>query len=142
MSVLDKIRDLEKQRAELVKQAKAELLAAAEKAVAELNELGKELGFSYELKEGKAKTASTSPVRAATKETKEDREGRLLALLAEHPDGLFANEICKQLSADKQRVDNDLQALRKAGKVAQADAPDDRKQTGTRGKQPKLWVAA
>ncbi|MDM7932868.1 hypothetical protein [Tabrizicola sp.] len=60
MSVLDQIRDLEKQRAELVKEAKAVLLAAAEKAVAELNELGKELGFSYSLREGNAPAARTT----------------------------------------------------------------------------------
>ena len=48
MSVLDKLRDLDAQRAQLLEGAKKEALDKAEKAVAELNELG----LNYRLVEG------------------------------------------------------------------------------------------
>lgn len=48
MTVLEQIRKLDEQRAQLLGNAKTEALAAAEKAVADLNSLG----FSYALVEG------------------------------------------------------------------------------------------
>jgi hypothetical protein len=48
MSVLEKLKALDSQRAELLEGAKKEALDKAEKAVAELNELG----FNYRLVEG------------------------------------------------------------------------------------------
>jgi hypothetical protein len=48
MSVLEKLKALDAQRAELLEGAKKEALDKAEKAVAELNELG----FNYRLVEG------------------------------------------------------------------------------------------
>lgn len=48
MSVLEKLQALDAQRAKLLEDAKKEALDKAEKAVAELNELG----FSYRLVEG------------------------------------------------------------------------------------------
>ena len=56
MSVLEKLKALDAQRAQLLDDAKKEALDNAEKAVAELNELG----FHYTLTEG----ASTSMPRA------------------------------------------------------------------------------
>jgi hypothetical protein len=58
-TVLEKLKALDEQRAQLLNDAKKEALNNAEKAVAELNGLG----FHYTLTEG----ASTSPVRAPRK---------------------------------------------------------------------------
>jgi hypothetical protein len=59
-SVLEKLKALDAQRSELLEGAKKEALDNAEKAVAELNELG----FHYTLTEG---ASSTSPTRAPRK---------------------------------------------------------------------------
>jgi hypothetical protein len=55
-TVLEKLKALDAQRAQLLEDAKKEALDNAERAVAELNELG----FHYTLTEG-ASTTSTSP---------------------------------------------------------------------------------
>jgi hypothetical protein len=60
-SVLEKLKALDAQRAELLEDAKKEALDNAERAVAELNELG----FHYRLTEGA--TASPSTPRAPRK---------------------------------------------------------------------------
>ena len=60
-TVLEKLKALDAQRAQLLEDAKKEALDNAEKAVAELNELG----FHYSLTEGAS--ASTSPARAPRK---------------------------------------------------------------------------
>lgn len=59
MSVLEQLKALDAQRAQLLEGAKKEALENAEKAVAELNELG----FHYSLVEG-ASAPTTSPSRA------------------------------------------------------------------------------
>ena len=53
MSVLDELKALDAKRAELLEGAKKEALDKAEKAVAELNELG----FHYSLAEGEARAS-------------------------------------------------------------------------------------
>jgi hypothetical protein len=63
-SVLEKLKALDAQRAQLLEGAKKEALGNAEKAVAELNELG----FHYSLTEG-ASTTSTTRARAPRKAT-------------------------------------------------------------------------
>ena len=60
-TVLEKLKALDAQRAQLLDDAKKEALDNAEKAVAELNELG----FHYTLTEGAS--VSTSPARAPRK---------------------------------------------------------------------------
>jgi hypothetical protein len=60
-TVLEKLKALDAQRAQLLDDAKKEALDDAEKAVAELNELG----FHYTLTEGA--TASALPARAPRK---------------------------------------------------------------------------
>jgi hypothetical protein len=62
-TVLEKLKALDAQRAQLLEDAKKEALDNAERAVAELNELG----FNYSLVEGAS--ASTSPARAPRKAT-------------------------------------------------------------------------
>jgi hypothetical protein len=59
-TVLEKLKALDAQRAQLLEDAKKEALDNAEKAVAELNELG----FHYSLTEG---ATATSPARAPRK---------------------------------------------------------------------------
>ena len=59
-TVLEKLKALDAQRAQLLDDAKKEALENAEKAVAELNELG----FHYTLTEG---ASTTSPARAPRK---------------------------------------------------------------------------
>ena len=59
-TVLEKLKALDAQRAQLLEGAKKEALDNAEKAVAELNELG----FHYSLVEG---ATTTSPARAPRK---------------------------------------------------------------------------
>jgi hypothetical protein len=61
-TVLEKLRALDAQRAQLLEGAKKEALDNAEKAVAELNELG----FHYTLTEG-ATTTARAPRNTATK---------------------------------------------------------------------------
>jgi hypothetical protein len=60
MSVLEKLKALDAQRAQLLEGAKQEALDQAEKAVAELNELG----FQYTLTE---RASTTLPARAPRK---------------------------------------------------------------------------
>jgi hypothetical protein len=64
-TVLEKLKALDAQRAQLVEGAKKEALDDAEKAVAELNELG----FHYTLTEGATSPART-PRKAATQAPK------------------------------------------------------------------------
>jgi hypothetical protein len=61
-TVLEKLKALDAQRAQLLEGAKKEALENAERAVAELNELG----FHYTLTEG-ASASTTSPARAPRK---------------------------------------------------------------------------
>ena len=62
-TVLEKLKSLDAQRAQLLDDAKKEALGNAEKAVAELNELG----FHYSLTEGATTTRRASPARAPRK---------------------------------------------------------------------------
>ena len=64
-SVLEKLKALDAQRAQLLEGAKKEALHNAERAVAELNELG----FDYSLTEGAAVTAR-APRKAASQAPK------------------------------------------------------------------------
>jgi hypothetical protein len=64
-TVLEKLKALDEQRAELLEEAKKEALDNAEKAVAELNELG----FNYRLVEGATSTAR-APRKAASQAPK------------------------------------------------------------------------
>ena len=67
-SVLEKLKDLDAQRAQLLEGAKKEALDNAKKAVAELNELG----FHYILTEGASVSTSTqrAPRKAASQAPK------------------------------------------------------------------------
>jgi hypothetical protein len=71
MSVLDKLKALDEQRAKLLDEAKAEALEMAHKAVAALNELG----FPYRLVEG-PQTAPRATTRASRVEGGPKRQTR------------------------------------------------------------------
>ena len=68
-TVLEKLKALDAQRAELLEGAKKEALENAEKAVAELNELG----FHYTLTEG-ASSAARAPRKAASQAPRQARD--------------------------------------------------------------------
>ena len=61
-TVLEKLKALDAQRAQLLEGAKKEALDNAEKAVAELNELG----FHYTLTEGASTSTARAPRKAAS----------------------------------------------------------------------------
>src|SRR6202042_529786 len=65
-TVLEKLKALDAQRAQLLEDAKKEALENAEKAVAELNELG----FHYTLTEGASTSMPRAPRKAASQATK------------------------------------------------------------------------
>jgi len=69
-TTLEKLKDLDAERAQLLEGAKTEALANAEKAVAELNGLG----FSYTLSEGA--TTARAPRKAASKAQALKRQAR------------------------------------------------------------------
>ncbi len=72
-SVLEKLKALDAQRAQLLDDAKKEALANAEKALAELNELG----FHYSLTEGATSTsAARAPRKATSKVQAPQRQAR------------------------------------------------------------------
>jgi hypothetical protein len=65
-SVLEKLKALDAQRAQLLDDAKKEALDNAEKAVAELNELG----FHYTLTEGATSSTARAPRKATSQAPK------------------------------------------------------------------------
>jgi hypothetical protein len=65
-TVLEKLKALDAQRAQLLEGAKKEALDNAEKAVAELNELG----FHYALTEGTSPSTQRAPRKAASQAPK------------------------------------------------------------------------
>jgi hypothetical protein len=67
MSVLEKLKALDVQRAQLLEGAKKEALDKAQKAVAELNELG----FEYSLTEGATRAPRNKPSQATKRQSRE-----------------------------------------------------------------------
>jgi hypothetical protein len=69
-SVLEKLKALDAQRAQLLDGAKKEALDNAERAVAELNELG----FDYRLTEGASGSSARAPRKAASQAPKRQKK--------------------------------------------------------------------
>jgi len=120
MSVLDRIKELDAERARLLDEAKATALANAEQAVAELNELG----FDYRLVQGSTPSAPR-PIRATPAGRRSGiRESVLEAIQNAGPDGIAPSGIRQKLGIaddDKsgaQSVSNALSALKKASKIS------------------------
>jgi hypothetical protein len=72
MSVLDKLKVLDDERAKLLEDAKKEALDAAHKAIADLNELG----FDFRLVEGPSTTKARRPPRERTESEAPTRQTR------------------------------------------------------------------
>lgn len=116
---IDQIMELEAKKQELMAKAKQEALAQAEKAVADLNNLG----FHYRLVEGTDTTVQRAP-RATT--TRSPRSGgataQLLDLLKSAPDGLPKSAILDQMQATDDKAKNNISAalfnMKKRGQVA------------------------
>lgn len=118
-SVLDRIKELDAERAKLLEEAKATALANAEQAVAELNELG----FNYRLVQGSV-SAPKAPKPSASGRRSGIRESVLEAIQNAGPDGIAPAGIRQKLGIaddDKsgaQSVANALSALKKANKIS------------------------
>jgi hypothetical protein len=72
MSVLDKLKALDEQRAKLLEDAKKEALEAAHKAIADLNELG----FNFRLVEGPGRSRARKPPRERSEGEAPRRQAR------------------------------------------------------------------
>ena len=115
MSVLDQIRKLDEQKAKLLKDAKAEALAAAEKAIADL----RELGFNYRLVLAGTDTGNPKKRRTGIRD-------EVLAQVKAHPNGITRSEMLVAMNvkgnkSGEQSVSNALAALKKAGTITLAD---------------------
>lgn len=118
-SLVDQIMELEAQKQELMARAKQEALDQAQKAVADLNNLG----FHYRLEEGD-KTPTQRTERATG--TRSPRSGsasiQLLSLLKGAPDGLPKAGILDQMQATDDKAKNNVSAalfnMKKRGQVA------------------------
>lgn len=118
-SIIDRIMELEAEKQKLMAQAKTEALKAAEKAVADLNNLG----FHYSLVEH----TDTPPAIRSTG-TRTRRGGvsdDVLDLIKKSPDGLPSSAVQEQLGAHdkaaKQSVANALSNLKKKGLLTAKD---------------------
>jgi hypothetical protein len=115
VSVLDRIRELDNERAKLLDDAKTAALANAEAAIAELNELG----FTYRLtQDGKA--PRVAKVTGGTRRTGIREE--VLAHISANADGITSTDLLAKMDANdkaaKQAVANALSALKKDGKIS------------------------
>ena len=115
MSVLDEIRQLEAQKATLIEKAKQAILTRAEKAVAELNEIG----FTYKL-------VQTGVTRTTPGTRRTGIRDEVLGVINRHPQGIGRADILTAMDAkgDKsaeQSVSNALSALKKANTVTTTD---------------------
>jgi len=119
MDVLARIKKLDEERSKLLEEAKANALATAERAVAELNGLG----FNYRLVEGDAPRSITTRVSTGTRRSG-IRDTVFDTIQAAGPDGIKPADIREKLgisNEDKrgaQSVANALSALKKASKIA------------------------
>ncbi len=107
-SALEQLRALEEKKQELLKEAKAEALSNAKRAVSDLNSLG----FSYKLVEDKEEPASR----------KKNIKRRVLETIESSRNGLTRRELIEAFGArsDKkaqQSVSNALYALKKDGVI-------------------------
>ena len=118
-SIVEQIMELEAKKQELMAKAKTEALAAAQKAVADLNDLG----FHYTLVEGGTTvTRTTNP----TTRTRAPRAGgiseQVLETIASAPDGLIRADILEKMNAFGNNtminsISNAMSNLQKKGKV-------------------------
>ena len=113
---IDQIMELEAKKQELMVKAKAEALSSAEKAVADLNNLG----FHYRLVEG-GTTTRTAPSSSAPRTRRGGVSDDVLDTIKAAPNGLPRAAVLEQLGAtDKagqQSISNALSNLKKKGQL-------------------------
>lgn len=115
-SIIDQIRALDAEKTKLMDEAKANALATAEQAVAELNELG----FNYRLTQDAKAPKATRQTVPGTRRT--GIRDQVLALIqSAGPDGITRKDLLEKLEAtDKsaeQSISNAISALKKAGSI-------------------------
>ena len=109
-------KNLEDQKKKILVQAKAQALQSAEKAVADLNNLG----FNYKLVEASTATRTATSTRASS-----PRQGgiseQVLAVIKDAPDGLPRAGVLSALNASdtkaEQSISNALSNLKKKGQL-------------------------
>lgn len=115
-SVLDRIRELDAQKAQIIDEAKTAALANAEAAIAELNELG----FNYHIVEGGRPSKTTSA--PSGKRRTGIRDEVLDVIKKAGAEGISRADLLARLDAtdkaDQQAVSNAVSALKKAGNIA------------------------
>ena len=115
-SIIDQIMELEAQKQALLTRGKAEALAMAEKAIADLNDLG----FSYKLVEG-ADLPRTIANTTATRTRKGGVADEVLATIRAAADGLSRSGVLAALNAmdtkAQQSISNALSNLKKKGQL-------------------------
>ena len=124
-SLVDQIMELEAQKQALMTQAKDETLATAQKAVADLNNLG----FHYTLVEGSVPRPTRAPSTPSSSTTRPRRGGvreEVLGLISSSSTGLNRSAILEQLHAKgdtkaEQSISNALSNLKKAGDITAED---------------------
>jgi hypothetical protein len=108
--------ELEAQKQALMTKAKDEALKMAEKAVADLNNLG----FHYRLVEG-AGTTRTAPTSTGTRTRKSGVADEVLAVIKASTDGLPRAGVLEQMGAHdtkaQQSISNALSNLKKKGQL-------------------------
>lgn len=121
-SIIDQIMELEAKKQELLGRAKDEALKAAEKAIADLNNLG----FNYRLVEGGASMASSSAKSdGATRTRRTGVADEVLAMVKNSQNGMTRGELIDQMGADdkaaQQSISNALSNLKKKGLLIAED---------------------
>lgn len=118
LSVLEQIRKLDEQKAQLLESAKQEAIKAANDAIATLNELG----FDYSLTQGS--TSVSNGKTTAAREPGTRRTGireEVLAVIEKNPSitrsALLETMEAKGNKSAEQSVSNALSALKKAGTI-------------------------
>lgn len=116
-SIIDQIMELEAQKQKLMNQAKSEALAAAEKAIADLNNLG----FNYRLVEGPITRVTSTETSTGTRARRSGIADDVLEMIKKSTDGLSRGALIEQLHAtDKsaqQSISNALSNLKKKGQL-------------------------
>lgn len=117
-TLIDQIMELEAKKQALMAQAKTEALKMAEKAVADLNNLG----FNYRLVEGVTSASTSTSTRSPRKGGVSEQ---VLAAIKASPDGLARAGVLATLNASdpkaEQSISNALSNLKKKGQLTAVD---------------------
>lgn len=117
MSVVEKLKELDRQRQELLEEAKQDALSRARAAVEELNELG----FAYRLVEDSGQTDRPIDTPSAGSRRSGVRQ-EILNLLAQHPEGMRRANVLAAMNAEdksaQQSISNALANAKKKGDIS------------------------